>query len=203
MDGQTYLSQISGDVRPEKKSASNIFKSKFFIVGAIGVGGLLLLMLLGLILGGGGKSLEDQAVTLKLRLDNTAEMVSEYQPSIKSSDLRSVSASFNGIITNTGKELTDYLAEAYNFKDNAKKSIQEDEDLHKDGLNEELFKAKITGVLDRIYAHKMAYEISLIVNMENKLASSTKSETLKNLLETSDKSLRVIYDKFDNFSEAN
>ena len=202
MDGQTYLSQISGEVRPEKKNVSNIFKSKFFIVGAIGVVGLILIMILGMFVGG-GTSIEDQAVTLKLRLDNTAEMISEYQPSIKSSELRSISASFGGIVANTSKELGDYLTEAYGYKEGSEKaSIKDDEDLHKDGLNEELFKAKITGVLDRIYAHKMAYEISLIVSTENKLANATSSETLKNLLTTSDKSLRVIYDKFDNYSEA-
>ena len=73
--------------------------------------------------------------------------------------------------------------------------------LEKDGLSEELFEAKINGILDRIYAHKMAYEISLITARESQIIKSVNNDVLKEALVKSYDSLGVLYDKFNDFSE--
>ena len=93
-------------------------------------------------------------------------------------------------------------AEKYNMKPkDANDSITEEETLTKDGLANELFEAKINGILDRIYAHKMAYEISLVTSREIQLYKSTNNENLKGILDTSYNSLSNLYDKFNDFSE--
>ena len=66
-----------------------------------------------------------------------------------------------------------------------------------------MFEAKINGILDRIYAHKMAYEISLITTREAQIMKSINNDTLNEILTTSYNSLETLYDKFNNFSEAN
>lgn len=202
MDRQEYLNQISIKNHPAKKSKSGIFASKFFWVGVIGVVAFILIMIIGSILGGSRGSDKDRLFALILHVDNTAEAIGEYQPYIKSSALRSHSASLDSVLEDTSKKLTDYAAEKYNFKaKDVKESIAEEETLAKDGLTNELFEAKINGTLDRVYAHKMAYEISLITSREAQLLKSTSNETLKQALTTSYNSLSNLYDKFNEFSE--
>ena len=74
--------------------------------------------------------------------------------------------------------------------------------LEKDGLEAELFEAKINGNLDRIYAHKLSYEISVIMSEESKIYNDGSDDTLKNILSTSYSSLENLYNSISNFSEA-
>ena len=94
------------------------------------------------------------------------------------------------------------MTEKYSFKDSdIDKKIVEQATSEKDGLEAELFEAKINGILDRIFAHKMAYEISLFLAEEDQLASNAGDETLTGLLVTSSESLENLYNKFNEFSE--
>ena len=206
MDSQQYLNQISEMSRPAPKSKgkgiSGLLSSKFFLVGAIGVVLLIVIIIIGSILGGNKSDNKTLCYDLKLHLDNTAEVIDEYQQYVKSSELRSSSASLLGVLTNTSRDLTTYLEDKYNFKDkDISKTMVEQADLVKDDFLNELFEAKINGILDRIYAHKMAYEISLLTAEESQLYNSSKDESLSNLLNTSYESLNNLYDKFNDFSE--
>ena len=206
MDSQQYLNQISEMSRPAPKSKgkgiSGLLSSKFFLVGVIGVVLLIVIIIIGSILGGNKSDNKTLCYDLKLHLDNTAEVINEYQQYVKSSELRSSSASLLGVLTNTSRDLTTYLENTYNFKDkDISKTMVEQADLVKDDFLNELFEAKINGILDRIYAHKMAYEISLLTAEESQLYNSSKDESLSNLLNTSYESLNNLYDKFNDFSE--
>ncbi len=203
MEGQEYLNQISAAARPAKESKTKkILSSKLFIFGVVALVLFILMAIIGAVLGGNKDNEKNLDYRLKLHLDNTAEVIQEYQTNIKSSDLRSSSSSLNSILTGTSQQLTTYLTEKYAFKEsNIDKKIVEQANLEKDGLESELFEAKINGILDRIYAHKMAYEISVLMSEETKLMDMTKNETLDNLLKTSYDSLNVLYEKFNDFSE--
>lgn len=202
MEGQEYLNQISAMNRPVKKSGGGILTSRFFIVGAVGVIGLILIIILGAILSGGKGGEKNLSYALKLHLTNTASVIQTYQPNVKSSDLRSSSASLYSILTNTDRELTNYLTEKYNFKEkDVDGKLVEEATLEKDGLEAELFEAKINGILDRIYAHKMSYEVSVLMSEEAKLINSSKNDALKELLTTSYSSLENLLTKFSEFSE--
>ena len=204
MDRQEYLNQISAKNRPTKKSGNKIFSSKFFWVGVIGVVALILIIIVGSMLGSGKTSTKDKLFSLILRIDNTSEIIKEYQTNVKSSDLRSISASLDGVLSSTSKDLTNYAVEKYNFKDkDVPKKIMEEENTVKDNLYNELFEAKINGILDRIYARKMAYEISIMLAREEQILKASSDDTLKGYLDGSLTSLNILYDKFDNFSEAN
>lgn len=203
MEGQEYLNQISAAARPAKESKTKkILSSKLFIFGVVALVLFILMAIIGAVLGGNKDNEKNLDYRLKLHLDNTAEVIQEYQTNIKSSDLRSSSSSLNSILTGTSQQLTTYLTEKYAFKEsNIDEKIVEQANLEKDGLKSELFEAKINGILDRIYAHKMAYEISVLMSEESKLMDMTKNETLDNLLKTSYDSLNVLYEKFNDFSE--
>lgn len=202
MQGQEYLDQISAQVRPVKSTKPGIIGSKFFMIGMVGLIALVVIIIIGAILGGNKGGEKNLSYKLKLHLDNTASVISEYQPRVKSSDLRSHSASLYSVLSSTNRELTDYLTEKYNFKEkDINKDFVEEATLAMDGLEAELFEARINGNLDRIYAHKMTYEISLFMNEEAKLINSTSNASYKEILTRSYNSLSNLYDSFNSFSE--
>lgn len=176
--------------------------SPIFKVLIVGVVALALIIIIGSLLSGGESSL-DKNLSLKLHIDNTMETISTYRGNLKSSNLRSSSVSLSSILSNTSRELGDYIAEKYpSYKEGKEdEDIVEEATLHSDELNNTLFEAKISGTLDRIYAHKMAYEISLITTKEESLLASSRDDDLKNILETSYNSLANLYSNFSDFSE--
>ena len=95
------------------------------------------------------------------------------------------------------------MTEKYNFKvkDIEKKKVEEAKQ-QMDALDSELFEAKINGILDRIFAHKIAYEISMIMSEEAKLLNSTRNDEYHAVVEENYNSLKNLYDKFNDFSEA-
>lgn len=204
MEGQEYLDQISASVRPEKKKkdSSGFFRSIILKVIIGGVVAFIAIFILGSLLSGSSKAVKEKSIALKLHIDNISTIISNYQPLVKSSNLRSSSASLSSILANTSKELTERLTEKYDYKDksvDAKTKSSEEKLLNE--LNEELTSAKITGNLDRVYAHKMAYEISIITMRETEIMNSTNDSTLKDLLTSSYRSLDNLYNSFNNFSE--
>ena len=208
MDGQQYLKQISESNRPvpkggDKKSGiAGIVSSKFFMIGAIGLGLLIVIIIIGSVLSGNKAGVKNLSYDLKLHLGNTEEVIKDYQQYVKSSILRSNSASLQGVITNTNRKLTEYLVGKYDFKDkDIDKKTVEQATLVKDELANELFEAKINGILDRIYAHKMAYEISLFTAEEEQLKKASADEVLDDLLDESIEGLNNLYSKFNEFSE--
>ena len=204
MDGQEYLNQISATTRPTKNSGiGNIFSSKIFIFGIIAIVLLIAFVIVGAILSSNKTDVKTLAGSLKVHLDNTTEVINSTQTYVKSSSLRSSSASLAGILSNTNNQLTNYLTEQYKFKvKDVNPKIVSQLTLEKDALSNDLFTARINGNLDRIYAHKMSYEISKIIAEENRIINfPSNSEELQNILVTSRDSLLNLFDSFNNFSE--
>lgn len=201
MDKKEYLEQLSSTVRPKSKPKGSFMSSPFFKVALIGVIGLMLIVILGSILGGNGNA-KTQLISLQLHLDNTSELVSTYQKSIKSSDLRSTSASLYSVLTNTAREVENYLLAKYNAKvSSAEKNIKDEAQLAKDNLNAELLNAKINGLLDRVFALKIKYEVSVFMEEESDIYKSAGDESLRDILSSSYNSLKTLYEKLDSFSE--
>ena len=204
MDNQEYLNQISA--KPVKAKGGlglgNLFGSKiaFFILVALVA--LVIMAILGVALGSKKGSPLNDTKRLSLHLDSTAKVISDYQPQVKSSVLRSNSASLASVIANTNGKLKSYLAEKTGDKDNDKNSnLEEQIKTEQDALLTELFEARINGYLDRVYAHKMAYEIERFMNQETKIYNSTSDTSLKEILDESYNSLENIYDSFNKFPE--
>ena len=204
MESQEYLNQISAKPVPAKSSSGigGILNSKitWLVVGALGL--FILLAIVGGVLNAGKGDTKEDAVWLQLHLDSVSQVITEYQPKVRSSGLRSSSASLSTVLTNTNTKLSSYLEEKYG-KSSSNKTLAEQMKTEQDGLMNELFEAKITGSLDRIYAHKMAYEITKFMAEEDKLYSETRDDALKGILDESYGSLETLYDSFNNFSEGN
>lgn len=206
MDGQQYLDQISQTNRPVKQSGGGLNKiltSKIFIVGVIGLVLLILIIILGSVIGSGKKSVKELGYELTLHLDNTSAVIKEYQSDVKSSRLRANSASLDGVLSNTKSQINTVLVDELGFseKKDASDTAEEEAATVGEELKNELFEAKINGILDRIYAHKMAYEILMFLAEEEQILENTSNENLINAVNTSHESLTNLYDKFNDFSE--
>ena len=199
MDSQSYLNEISSTAHPAEKPKKNILSNKFVLVGIILVVGIALMSIIGTILSNGKSGVKEQAFEIKFRLESVSNVISDYQRYVKSSDLRSSSASLSGVLSNTNRDLSAYIDGTYS--NGPEKDIQASENERTEALKNELFNAKINGNLDRIYAHKMDYEISVLIQMENKLIKSSSNETLTSILQTSTDSLTNIQSKFSDYSE--
>ena len=203
MESQDYLNQISTKPVAKKDAGgiSGLLKSKivWLIVGALGL--FILFAILGAVLSSNKGDMKSDLVRFQLHLENTSNVISEYQSKVKSSTLRSHSASLSTVLENTHSKITNYLAEKYNMKKNENKKLAEQMKTEQDALMNELFEAKITGVLDRTYAHKMAYEISLFLTEEAKILKVSKDDVLNDIINESYNSLKILYDNFNNFSE--
>ena len=202
MNDKEYLKQISSAVRPEKKSKMSFLSSPIAKTLSIGVVGLIVIIIIGSMLGGGKASTVSKTASLKFHLDNTAVAISDYKKFIKSSDLRSSSASLYSVLTNTSKEVAEILPKLGFSSDSAdSKKLSAKATKDKEALENDLFEAKINGTLDRIFALKMAYEISIIMSDEAEIHNATSNEDLKSSMSSSYNSLSVLYDKFNDFSE--
>lgn len=204
MDSQDYLDQISRQarpVKPAKKGLMGIFSSVYFKWGMAAVGLFIVLAIFGAILSS-KTSVEEQCTVFKLRLDRTVKVMEEFQPSVKSSLLRSLSASLKGVFMNTSSQMNTYMVQAYGYDERGvKEALVEEADLNADALTNELFEAKINGLLDRTYAHKMALEIYSAMGDEAGISNSTDEAELKSILSTSYDSLNNLYTQFNDFSE--
>lgn len=204
MDSQDYLDQISKQarpVKPPKKGVMGILTSNYFKWGMGALALLIVIMIFGSILGS-RTTVEERCTDLKLHIDRTVKVMDEFQPSVKSSLLRSLSASLKGVFMNTSSQMNTFMVNAYKYDErNAKQAMVEEADLNADALTNELFEAKINGLLDRTYAHKMALEIYTVMSNEAGISNATDNAELKSILSTSYDSLNNLYTQFNDFSE--
>ena len=204
MDSQDYLDQISRSARPVKASKGgigNFLSSKWFKWGLVAVVLLIAMAIFGALMGN-KVTPEEQCTDLKLHIDGTVETIDEYQQYVKSSLLRSLSASLKGVFTNTSSQLSSYMTNAFGWEDkNVKEAVREEANLARDELMNELFEAKINGLLDRVYAHKMTLEIYSVMNDEAGISNGSSDAELQSLLKNSYDSLNNLYTQFNDFSE--
>ena len=204
MDGQDYLNQISESAKPKKASRSGILSPRNLKIGGIVAGVIIIIIVIASIFSGMNKkpSLKTNIISMRMYMDSTNSAIGSYQKKVKSSKLRSYSASLSSVLSNTSGNITTYLKSKYDFKDSQiTKKMKSNEATHLNELESELFNAKINGILDRIYAHKMAYEISIITAKEHAIIEKVKDTDFKETLTTSYNSLANLYTQFNDFSE--
>lgn len=207
MDNQAYLNQISNNLNSSsqktKFSFSNFLSPKliiFFVAAAIS---FIIIVIIGNIINGSNSNIKNTTISLNLHTNNLTSTISTYQPNLKSSELRGYSASLSNILSETSSILSNYIEKTYKIKqiNTYDASLTETETSLSESINNELFSAKINGILDRTYAHTMAYEITIITAHEYEIFNSL-DDDMKTSIESSYNSLSNLYDKFNNFSES-
>lgn len=200
MDSEAYLNQISRTNRKIKQSGG-ILSSKFFKIGAVLIGLAILIMVISNIMDPGDTT-KNKIMALKLHSTNLTATINKYRPLIKSPNLRSSSVSVNSILDNLNRDLDAYISKVYKNAKTPEKAVTKKEQDLSDKLNDDLYNAKINGFLERTYASKIAYEITIITTRQKEILKITKNADLKNSLESTLNSLNNLYNNFNNYSEA-
>lgn len=204
MDNFAYLNQISQSTRPAKspKGTGSISNLSIIKIATGGIVLFFLIMAFGLLLGSLNKKPTNLTKQLYTRTVNLNTTIGTYGSSLKTSQLRAINASLSSVLTNTSKQLSDYLT-ADNDKDDA--LIPDDKTLEEEtannlALDTSLNNAKLNGLLDRTYDNQIGLQVSLLISMTSELIARNKDSELDNILTTFYSSLNAIHQSIESYS---
>ena len=205
MDNLEYLNQISANTRPTKPQKDNpspLNKNiiKFSLFGLIGI---IIIAVIASVLSNSSNSEPAELSNIEslyLRINNLSSVSETYKPNIKNSSLRASSSSLNVILTNSKNNFYSILSTFYGI-DASKLTIPSNLSDEFSELSSSLENAQLNGLLDRIYANEMAYQISRILILESSTIERTESEEVKSAINSSYSSLEKLKNDFSKFSE--
>ena len=208
MDNKAYLEKIASETRISKPKATGFLGKlglspmmKKLLIGAVAVA--FFFIILGTALGGGDKNTDRDLVDkLSLRTTNLVSVIEHYTPYVKSSKLRSLGNSLKAVINQVNYAANTSLADDFDAKGSKPQKEQTtlDEDAWRLELEESLENARLNGILDRVYSRDYAYQIGMLISLENDIIKKSKKENLTSALEKSLPNLDQLYDQFDNFA---
>lgn len=209
MDNKAYLEQIASETRASKPKATGFLgklglspKMKKLLIGGAIIA--FIIIIIGSILSSGGdkNSERDLVDKLSLRTTNLISVIEEYNPYIKSSKLRSLANSLKAVLGQVNYAANTSLADDFDAKNSKPEKEQTtlDEDAWKLELQESLTAARLNGILDRKISPEYAYQIGMLISLENDIINKSKKDNLKTALNNTIPNLDQLYDQFDNFA---
>lgn len=201
MNNLEYLNQISQETRPTSTKKSNPLS----LVIKIAIGGIvafLFIMCVGIVLNAGKSSPTDLAKQLYVRTANLNTTLTTYNKSLKSSQLRAIGTSLNGVLTGASASLSNYLLPEGGEKGdlNPPEKLLVVETATDEELNTSLNNAKLNGILDRVYANQIQLQVSLLIAFISQLEPRTKDEALLEIIAQYQSNLYVIEQSLENYS---
>lgn len=201
MNNLEYLNQISQETRPVKSQKSNSM-SLIIKIAVGGIAAFLFIMFLGIALNAGKTSPTDLTKQLYVRTTNLNTALGTYNRALKSSQLRAIGTSLNGVLTSASASLTGYLAPADDKEAslNPPEKLLETETTTITELDTALNNAKLNGILDRVYANQIHLQVSLLITFISQLEQRTKDTDLLEILDQYQSNLYVIEQSLQNYS---
>lgn len=204
MDNQDYLDQITASTQPTKPRSgiTNIIPP---LALKLLIGGVILavvIIVFGIIFSNMGTKTEDLAKQLSIRLSNVSETIDKYNPEAKSSQLRQHGSETKAVITNTQRDLNQFLEAKYNYtKPDTKSKMFTDETAYIEKSNKELEYARLNAFLDRVYVHQLMYQIEQIIALASNINARTDNQDLKNIVNSSAENLQRAHDSLEKTAE--
>ena len=200
-----YLNQIAQDNRAVGQKADKGFSidPKWLKIIGVGVLGVILIMILGGIIGGlgtAGRDLMDKLYARTLNLNNS---ITEYNNSVKSSELRSMGNSLSAVLVETNSKVASLLTSEYGVDgtDPRDEATKLEEDEHIQAVNSELYYGKINGLMDRYFVREMSREIVLLQSLETEVMEKTSSQAVKDALVSSWNNLNKLETQFEDYQK--
>lgn len=190
-----YLNQIAAPA-PVKKL------NPLFLWGLIG--GLLVLAIvavvaIGAMSGTGTSSSSLTAVASKL--ENLKKVSESAQKNIQSGELRSLNSSLTLVLTNANRDMAEPLkAKDIKLKDEKKKESVVRITKEFEELDTRLEDARLNAVYDRTYAREMTFALKTLHSDMSVLYKNTRSNSLKEVLDTTDTNIAPLLDEFESFN---
>lgn len=201
MNNLEYLNQISQETRPTSAKKSNSL-SLIIKIAVGGIAAFLFIMCVGLVLNAGKSSPTDLTKQLYVRTANLNTTLTTYNKSLKSSQLRAIGTSLNGVLTGASASLSNYLLPEGGEKGdlNPPEKLLATETTTDEELNTSLNNAKLNGILDRVYANQIQLQVSLLISFIAQLEPRTKDEALLDIITQYQSNLYVIEQSLENYS---
>ncbi len=207
MDNKEYLEKIAKETRSTGKPKKKLFglelsptMIKVLIGGTILV---VVMMFVGMLFSGDGNKERDYVDKIYLRTTNLIAETGNYNKLVKSSKLRSMGTSLIAVLTETQYAISTSLKEEFGAKSVEKPDKEQtkiDEDAVMVDYLETLENGRLNGILDRVYAREVAYQIGMLISVENDAYRRTKKPNLRAAIEKSKSNLEPLYDQFNTFS---
>jgi len=201
MNNLEYLNQISQETRPTSAKKSNSL-SLIIKIAVGGIAAFLFIMCVGLVLNAGKSSPTDLTKQLYVRTANLNTTLTTYNKSLKSSQLRAIGTSLNGVLTGASASLSNYLLPEGGEKGdlNPPEKLLTAETTTDEELNTTLNNAKLNGILDRVYANQIQLQVSLLISFIAQLEPRTKDEALLDIITQYQSNLYIIEQSLKTYS---
>lgn len=201
MNNLEYLNQISQETRPTSAKKSNSL-SLIIKIAVGGIAAFLFIMCVGLVLNAGKSSPTDLTKQLYVRTANLNTTLTTYNKSLKSSQLRAIGTSLNGVLTGASASLSNYLLPEDGEKGdlNPPEKLLATETTTDEELNTSLNNAKLNGILDRVYANQIQLQVSLLISFIAQLEPRTKDEALLDIITQYQSNLYIIEQSLKTYS---
>lgn len=167
------------------------------------IGGVLVfatVVIMAVLSGGGGST--DKVTRFGARISNLQTVSSESQETIKSGSLRTLNSSLGLVLTNTKRELQEPLTALGVKIDNEKQSTVATVAAETEELMQRLEDARLNATFDRTYAREITFYLKSLRTEMRDIYGSTKSDELKEVLETTDANLAPLLTGFSDFNES-
>jgi hypothetical protein len=189
-----YLDTIAA--QPQVKTMNPMLL--WVIIGGVLVFAAVVIML---VLSAGGGS-TDKVTRFGARVSSLQTVSTESQETIKSGGLRTLNSSLGLVLTNTNRELQEPLTALGVKIDNEKQSTVAAVAAETEELKQRLEDARLNATFDRTYAREITFYLKSLRTEMRDIYSSTKSDELKEVLETTDANLAPLLTGFSDFNES-
>jgi len=189
-----YLNQIA-------PQASKKMKLSLIQIILIAVGALAIIITLSIVITSLANAGKNDLQHLAARLQSTETIVGDAQNKIKSTNLRALNSNLKIYLTNTNRDIAAPLLLQNITASKLDKTIISSESGA--DITSRLEDARLNAVYDRTYAREIAYRLSTVIALMNKIDSSTSSTGLKTFLSDSIKNLEPTQASFEDFNATN
>lgn len=201
MDKLEYLNTIAKDNRSTKPAKSGISGS---LIAAIALGGILIfiiIMILGSVMNSSSAKTTDLTKQLYSRTTAVSKVISSYEKSLKSSKLRAISLSLSSTLSGAEAQLKTYMSEK-EIDTKLSEKVNDSEATLIDKFDQNLTRAKLNGILDRIYANQIQLQVSLLLSLISQNLNRAKNDSLISILNSYRANLATIEQELDNYSSS-
>lgn len=203
MNNLEYLNQISQENRPVKTKGTTTFTSLILKLIIGGIVALALIIALGIIISNTKTKSSDLTKQLFFRTTSLNETIKDFNPSLKSSKLRAIGTSLANTLTSASGQLSTYLGNQNTEDTSPSPSALKTETENINTLNLTLNNAKLNGILDRIYANQIQFQVSILLSLITQTIDHSKNSDLLSILQQYHSSIENVNQSLQEYSNPN
>jgi hypothetical protein len=184
-----------------------VVKKPFFLQKQILIPGIFLILavvvvvILASIFGGAGARKREAAETLYMRINGLSEVITEYQPHLRNSVVRSNVAALKTSLSNTYRDLGAALPVIGVDITSPTERVVNSEAAHMNQVEAIIEEGRLNVNLDQVFVREMAIEIALLISMTNELSVMNTDEALHATLSVFRSDLVALGRTFQNLAQ--